>query len=633
MKRRLEQFYNSFGDRGVMFILYAFAVIVNALPAVAAELPAVFPDEINAAGIAALYSGRNWSGLLQNFSSGSGYVQALFYTPLFWVIKNPYALYKAMLIVNALLIGFIPLIAYHLAGKFGVIRVRRKLLIAMCCGVYVAYTINSKFIWNEPLTCLFGWLLTLCLFSSWDKNSRSSRVVLSMLAGFLCAFAYAANKRLISVAAALILTAILARLVLREKMLNLPVLGITLAASFTAEHFLRRTIEQSLWGDASAEISSGITINTGALNRFFGVFFSHIYAFITSSVGMGALAAAIFVVMMFSYLSEGIKDRQETLEDGTKVYEPIKHKYSTRLTVFALFQFLAVGCASITSAFFTFGTGRYLDESAIFGRYTDNIAPFAIFLVLVYVFLYGIDLVKPLIGAGVYGYSCICFAVAGYPLAQISNQFMYSSLFGLFPLSVAEGSSDSSGMSCVIMSSLVFTLYALIAVFISCTRRHRTSLVTGTVFCVLMAAALYTNTLYIPRICRQNSEELIPCKDVMRLLYNDSQSPPIVTYETEPQIAATIQFLAPDTRVLMLERGGRVPESCLLIAKIDIPAPFEGGSYDVVGRTDEFAVYAYGDSARDFIRYSSANDKDTASEDTSGTSGTSGTTSKTSSSV
>lgn len=583
-----------------MFILYALAVVTNALPAVFAELPSVFPDEINAAGVAAMYSGRNWSGLLREFGSGSGYVQALFYTPLFWVIRNPYALYKAMLVINALLVGFIPLIAYHLAGKFGVLRVRRKLLIALCCGVYVAHTINSKFIWNETLTCLVCWLLTLCLFSSWDKNSHSSRAAMSVLAGFLCAFAYASNKRLISLVAALILTAILVRLIMREKMLNLPVFGLSLAASFAAEYFLRRTIEQSLWGEVSGETSFG----SSSVGDFFGVFFSHIYAFMTSSIGMGALAAAIFVVLMFSYLSEGIKDRQKTLDDGTKVYEPIKHKYSTRITVFALFQFLMAGSASFVAAFFT---DRTLGEYEVFGRYTDNVAPFAIFLVLVYVFMYGIDLAKPLIGAGVYGYSCICFAIAGYPLAKMSDSFTYSSLFGIFRMGVSEEAfADRSGMICIIMSSLVFTLYALIIVFISCTRRNRATFVTGTVFCVLMAATVYASTIYIPSICAENYESLTPVKDVMGLLYNDSQSPPIVVYEAEPEFAATLQFLAPDTRVLMLESGGKIPEACLLIANNDVHAPFEGGSYDVVGKTEGFTVYAYGDSARDFIRYSSA---------------------------
>lgn len=606
MKRRLLQFYDSFGDRGVMFILYALAFVMNALLAVFAELPAVYPDEINAAGIAALYSGKDWSALLKSTGSSSGYVQALFYMPLFRVINNPYALYKAMLIVNALLIGFIPLIVYHLAGKFGVLRVRRKLLIAMCCGLYAAYITNSKFIWNEALTCLLVWLLVLCVFTAWDKTGKSSKAVQSILTGFLCAMAYASNKRLISIIAALILTVIIARLVLREKILNLPIFGTTLLVSFAAEYFLHLTIEQALRIDT---VSAAESIADGSVNKVFRMFFSHIYEFMTSSVGTGALAAAIFVVMLFSYLTEGVKAHSKTLEDGTKVYEPVKHKYSSRLIGFALFQFLAVGCTAMMSALFSFGTGSTLQEAELFGRYTDNIAPFAIFLVLVYIFLYGINLTMPLIGAGIYGYSCFCFAVAGYPMAEISSGFKYSSIFGIFPMILGESADSDSDMKYIIMSSLVLTLYALIIVFVSCTRKHKTSLITGTMLCVLVAAAVYSSAIYFPRLCMENSEELTQCKDVMRLLYNDSQSPPIIVYEAEPKVAGTLQFLAPDTRVSILNEGGQITESCLLVAKNDAKVPFKGGSYDVVGRTEELTVYAYGETARDFIRYSSANEK------------------------
>lgn len=612
MKRRLLQFYDSFGDRGVMFILYALAVVLNALPAVFAELPSVYPDEIKAAGVAALYSGKDWSRLLRNMGSGSGYVQALFYVPLFRLINNPYALYKAMLIINALIVGFIPLIVYHLAGKFGVLRVRQKLLIAMCCGLYPAYIVNSKFIWDESLTCLLVWLLVLCIFTAWEKTGKSSRAVQSVLTGFLCAVAYASNKRLISIVAALILTIIIARLVLREKILNLPVFGITLLASFTAEYFLRLTIEQALRGNSVSSAANIFIDGVGSAGMIFGVFFSHIYAFMTSSVGTGALAAAIFAVMLFSHLTEGIKARPKTLEDGTKVYEPVKHKYSTRLVVFAMFQFLAVGCTAMTSALFSFGADGRFKETELLGRYTDNIAPLAIFLVLVYVFLYSLDLTKPLIGAGIYGYSCFCFAIAGYPMTEISSSFKYSSIFGIFPMILGESAEGDSDMRYIIMSSLVLTLYALMIVFISCARKHKTSLVTGMMLCVLVAAAVYSGTVYLPRLCMQNSEETAPCKDVMRLLYNDSQSPPIIVYETAPKIAGTLQFLAPDTRVSILKKGGQITESCLLVAKNGAEVPFKGGSYDVVGRTEELAVYAYGETARDFIRYSSANEKNGA---------------------
>lgn len=615
MKKRLIQFYNSFGDRGVMFILYALAVVANSLPAIFAELPTVFPDEINTAGAAALYSGRNWSELLESFGGSSGYVMAVLYAPLFWVIKNPYALYKAMLILNALIVGFIPLIVYHLAGKFGVVRVRRKLLIALCCGLYVAYVTDSKFIWNETPSCIMGWIMALCLFSSWERKSRSSRAALSVLVGFLCAVAYAANAQLIGLVAALIFTVVLARLFMRERILNLPMFGISLAASFTAEHFLRLTVADALWGGAAQTVES--VVSSRATEGFFSVFFTQLYAFMTSSVGIGALAAAIFVVMMFSCLSEGIKDRPKTLEDGTKVYEPIKHKYSMRLTVFALFQFMAVGCTAAAASLFASGTS----ELAVFGRYTDNLAPLSIFLVLTYIFLYGIDLAKPLIGAGVYGYSCLCFATAGVPTAQLSEQFKYSALFGLFKLFAGEDGSENAGMNCIIISSLVFTLYALIIVFASCMRRHRTAAVTGTMFCVMMAATIYTAFVFLPGVFIRNAEDRTPVRELMSLVYNDSQSPPIVVYNAEPEIAATLQFLAPETRVRLLGSDGSVAESCLLIANNGVQPPFDGGSYDIVGRTSEFTVYAFGDIARDFIRYSSL--KDSGASGTSSTSGAS----------
>lgn len=604
MKKRLIQFYNSFGDRGVMFILYAVAVVANALPAVFADLPAVFPDEITNAGAAARLSGRNWSGVTDSLGSGSGYIQAVLYTPLFLILKNPYALYKAMLIMNSFVVAFIPLIAYHLAGRFGVVRVRGKLLVAFCCGLYVAYFTDSKFIWNETLSCLMTWILALCLFSSWERKSRSSRAAISVLAGLLCALAYAVNTQLIGLVAALVLTVVLARGFMRERILNLPMFGISLIASFAAEHFLRQAVEGSLWGAAQAPESARVG------NGFFGEFFTQLYAFMTSSVGIGALAAAIFVVMMFSCLGEGIKDRRKTLEDGTKVYEPIKHKYSMRLTVFALFQFLAVICTAVTAALYS--EASVSTGLAVFGRYTDNVAPLSIFLVLVYIFLYGIDLLKPLIGAGVYGYSCICFALVGTPTAELSGQFKYSAMFGLFDM-FGEDTAENAGMNCIIMSSLVFTLYALIIVFASCTRKHRTAAVTGTVFCVMMAATIYTGVASLPRAFIRNIEDKSPVRELMGLVYNDAQSPPILVYDPysdAPDAAATLQFIAPEARVRCLSSGETVSDSCLLIAQTGAAPPFEGGSYDIVGRTSEYTVYAYGDIARDFIRFSSLKDSE-----------------------
>lgn len=610
MRHRLEQFYAAFGDKGVMFILYALSVMVHSLLAMSMELPSVYPDEISVAGVAAFYSGKNWSALLEQIGGGYGYIQALVYAPLFFVLKNPYALYKAMLIVNGILVSFIPLIVYHLAAKFGVMRVRYKMLIALCCGMYVSYVSSSKYIWNESMTSLLVWVLVLCLFSAWDRKNRYTRFTMSVLSGFLCAAAYAANTRMLAVVIALILTVLLSRLLFKEKIVNIPIFFVSMAVSFTAEFFARSMIIQQVWNGAEAP-AEVISERLGPTGNFFGVFFSHLYALMTSTYGMGALAAALTVVLLYMWFYETLKSREKAPENGTRVYEPVRHKYGLRITIFAMFQFLVIGCTSVVSALFTFSGGKSAEDAAIFGRSTDNAAPLALFLVLVFVFLYGIDLKKLFFGAGVYGYACVCFAVVGYPLISEMGQSLNFPIPGVIMSEEQRAAGTSPAMSYIIMSSCVFSLLMLMIVFTSCSRKHRTVLLSLAMLAAVAYTTAYTGMVTLPQSSSESAEKTEPYKEVFRLLYNDPQSPPIIVYETEPELAAALQFLASDTKVSLMQKtgGGRVPESCLLIAENGVEAPFEGGSYDMVGRTAKYTVYAYGESARDFIRYSSANEK------------------------
>ncbi len=126
-------------------------------------------------------------------------------------------------------------------------------------------------------------------------------------------------------------------------------------------------------------------------------------------------------------------------------------------------------------------------------------------------------------------------------------------------------------------------------------------------FLIIMTVTAYMGCYRLQQDGIRNSEETRPFRAVADLLYNDPSSPPIIVYETDPRLASTIQFMAPEVRVsLMTNNGEKAPESCLMIAENDVSIPFEGGSYDNVGKTDKYTVYAFGESARDFIRYSSS---------------------------
>ena len=67
----------------------------------------IFPDETNTLAILAKLTGNFWD--LDKAYYGWGGV--IFYYPLFLLIKNPILLYKSILLVNAILLSFIPCIS------------------------------------------------------------------------------------------------------------------------------------------------------------------------------------------------------------------------------------------------------------------------------------------------------------------------------------------------------------------------------------------------------------------------------------------------------------------------------------------------------------------------------------------
>ncbi len=601
MIKRLEKFYSAFGDKGVLFCIYALTLVINSLFTISAELPSAIVDEISSAGVAAFYSGKDWSALLCDLGM-SGYIQQFIYAPLFRMFRTPYAIYKAMLVENAMIVSFIPLIAYHIAGKAGVVRVKKKLLCALCGGMYATYIANSKLIRNDVAAELLTWVLVWCIFAAWDKKNRYTRFVTSLVAGFLCAVGFAADKRMIVTAAALVLTAVIARCAFKERIFNMPVFFGSLIVSFIGEHFVRLLVAG---GASGGTVDSIGFFHGGAGGGFLGRFFGLSYMFITESFGMGAFAAAAFAAMLAVYIRECVNNKPKILEDGTKVYEKPKHKYSLRPVVFGLFQLLAAVLSIVFFSVFTFG-GDTADLSEICMS-LEHIIPLSVFFALLYIVMYGSDLKKLFASVGIYSLICAGFSLTYYAGGTFGQS---GKIVPVLPFRIGEALSENlTGMSFIIMSSCVFSVFALLIVFTSCSRKRFMKFITFTMYSVLIYNTAYVGIWYLPETARLSAEKTAPYKAASELLYNDAQSPPIiVAYDSEAsrELAGIIQFLNFNTTVSVMKQGDKVPESCLLVAGSDVVAPFDGGSYDVVGRTGEYVVYAYGESARDFIRYSSS---------------------------
>lgn len=595
MKKRLTNFYSVYGDRGVMFLLYSISVVANSLITMSMELPSIYPDEIRTACIAAYYSGRDWSGIMPQ-GEPVGYIQAVFYTPLFWLFgSSPYALYKSMVVMNGVLVSFIPPVAYHMAAKLNVEEVWQKIVIAVSCGAYVTYIANSKFIWNEAICCLMPWVMVWCIYMAWDRKNKYSRFTMSVLSGFLCAVCYAADERLTAVIAAFAATVLIFRIFFKERIFNLPVMVIAAAASFMTEHFCRLMIEDAT--QSAAQAVSSVQAESGG---FIATLFGHLYTFFTATLGVGALAAALLIIILIGITNDFLKNlsarkNTEAGEDGTRRYSAPERTFNTRILLFGVYTFFTVGISLVMSVVSD-------SDRIISGRFADSVAPLSVFFVLVFIMHYGIKLRHIFTAAGIYGFTCLIFALNGYDSA--SEEYLRSTVLGVLPWRISEDiSAPFTGMSFVIMSSCVFTAFSLMIVLISSTRHHRVGAISFVICGAFLYSSLFAANVYLPDITEENADKIHPAQSISALIYDDPQSPDVVAYYIPQRTAALVQFLNPSARVCNITEKRDIPENCILITEVTRSMPFEKGTYDVVGIAEGYAVYAYGNAARDFVRF------------------------------
>ncbi len=620
MIQALKRFYSNFGDRGIMFIMFAVSVVAHSLMAMCMELPAIDPDEIGVASIAAFYSGRDWSALMGQISNYYGYIQAVLYTPLFLLFSNSYALYKACLVVNGVLISLIPLIAYNVASRLGINSVWKRLTIAFCCGSYITYIAHSKFIWNEAICSLLPWLLLWVMFMAMGSQKAVTRIAWSAFAGILCAVCYAAHPRLIAVVIAFVLTILIVRICMNRRILVLPVFIPALIAGFVGEHFCQEAIQQFVWnGNASSNTLSAEAgrvlglFGENGFNRFISTLFGHLYTFMTSTAGLGTVALVVFFLLIFVRIREWHSNLGGTTVDGVKVYEPsTKHTYSARLTALGIYSFLAVGGSMLISALYMFDCDQIgeIKDLTMFGRFTDNVAPLAVFLVLVFLFRYKLNLKHIGWAAAIYAYVCFGFFTVSWQMISSAEGYMCSPVLGLMPWRIGEDYTKAFAPdSFIIMTSVTFAVLALMAVFISCTRKNLTKLISGMCCCLFLYTSVFAGTVYLPQTARENLKNTEPARSVSALLYNESASPVIAAYNISSQNACLIQFLNLNTRVAIIPKDKNLPDNCIIIADEGTKLPLDPESYDYIGTQGGLSVFAYGEAARDYMKYKRSADE------------------------
>lgn len=585
-----------FGNRGIMFIIFAFSVVINTLLSLNMHVMAISPDEYGVAGAAAYMSGLDWSGTMAPMGYYYGFAQSAAYAPFFLLFDNPYALYKALLVINGIAVSIIPVIAFDLSRRIGVRLVWQKLTISVCCGFYAAYIAHSKFIWNETAASVLPWLIIWLLFITGDTKKPVAKSLLSFLTAFLTALLYAAHPRLIGMVIAVVLTVLISMAITKKKLV-LPLSFFTgLAVSGIVIYSLEFIIRQNVW-------LGTVRNNTieGSLSRLDGLFtqqgfsdfisslFGHLYYFVSSSWGLGALAMAVFAVMLFRNIYSGIKKKEKP--------------YSPELVIFGVYAFFSVASMFGISVLFKFNSIMLngTKDAVMFGRYMDCVIPLAVMFALCWLFIHEFSVAQVFAGFTIALSIDAGFFITAYPIIANADAYRLSPILSILPARFGENFTDPPDFaSFVIIASSVSIAVIAALIVVSCGKHYKKQIISA-VFAALFAySSIYTAVTYLPLRAEESLIEAAPSIALSDFIYNDASSPVVITYRLKTKSYTLIQFLNPKTTVRAVTQKAAIPENCILIASKDNIFGFEDELIQI-GEYQNIAVYARGEKAAAYV--------------------------------
>lgn len=593
-----HKFYVKRGSHGVMFIMFALWFTVNVIFAVQMTLPSIDPNEFGVAATGAFFCGADWSGVMSGTEYFYGYIQGLLYTPIMLLTNDAYTQYKAMLIMNALFVSFVPVLAYSIASKLGVKKPRQLIITAFICGAYVTYFAHTKFIWNETASIVLPWLLIWLLLVIGETKHLGLKHMLSVLMGFLCVISFAAHERLIGVVLALIITIITARAAFKKKMLCLTSFFASLVATIVLERITTYAIQQSVW-----QASGGMLKNTAenvlenisqgfsaeSLGQFFKTLVGQLYYFVTSTWGFGGLAIGIFALVTFSV----IKCRRKKLPS----------KYSTDFLIYMLFSSLTTLFTLIIGVFYKYNSG-YSDyqDTAIFGRFLDGIIPLSLLFLLIFIFIYDISLRQLFSGVIALGAVYIPFFLFTEPDILSAGSVRLSPILALFPLRIGEAPAALyTHETFMLTASAAFCVMAVLIVIVSCAKELKKLLCAAVIAIITAYSTICVAAVYLP-LC--NAEAITKNSEAVNItsyLYNQVDAPPITAYRTTRHTATMIQYLNQNTKVLYTLDRSDIPDNCFIIIPstetLRFPVSDHKLTLQELAEIDGYIIYAYGERA------------------------------------
>ncbi|MBD5384039.1 MAG: hypothetical protein HDR72_03455 [Ruminococcaceae bacterium] len=440
-------------DPFIMVVIYAAALTLHVLITGAATIFNLTPDEYSVTAIAAYLNGLDWSPTV---STGGyyGYFQSLFYVPVFRVTDDPYLRYRLMLVINGVLMSFVPVIAYWLSRRAFDVNRPAAAVFSLICGLYPSYMLLTNFTWNETMCCLLPWIFLLLLYNAYGCGNTIKKQALSCLGGLTLAAAYATHGRMLSlVAAGIVLELVVFFSMKRTRLFCFSgFFGGTVVGLFT-DKALKRFFQGALWNVGSGKSAPINTIEKMmsqlfgengrfSITRFFQTLIGHFFYFFSSTWGFGAVCAVMIIMAVVTYYRR--RNRTPvTLENGETDPKTLTY-IGDKAAVFCWFSLLLMGAAFAVSVLFK-STSSSFDkrmDTTIYGRYTEAFYPVAILCTLVLIYKGKLSRWQTAAALGLNAAAVALTQLFTVPIVTNSETFVSAMVLGLAPMRYGEGLRD-----------------------------------------------------------------------------------------------------------------------------------------------------------------------------------------------
>lgn len=290
-----------------MLVVFLVCFIPKFVIAVNSIMINTISDETSAISVAAFLAGYDWSDVISNAGYyGIGYLFIFF--PLFKMGIPAVIIYRIILSVNAVLIGFTGVICYSILSKFFKMENRIiKIVISSTCGCMSIFSTSITRARNEDIYLLCGWLFAYVILRLLDeaveKKAKYELLLLSLLLYMLTI-----HSRAVTYIIALILACGAYRLLFHKKIVSKN-FWLFLLFGFAIVEFMLKQYQQWVWQSGSVRNASlggtvtsalsKITIDFAMVKSIIMIILGQFFTAFSLSGGIFLIAFVVFMLFIY----------------------------------------------------------------------------------------------------------------------------------------------------------------------------------------------------------------------------------------------------------------------------------------------------------------------------------------------